>query len=67
MSTNTTAPTADLMTLPEAAAYLNMTEKALRWQRYTGNGPRAAKIGGRVMYRRREVDAWIDQQFAATA
>ena len=62
-----TAPTADLMTLPETGTYLNMTEKALRWLRYTEQGPRAAKIGGRVMYRRRDVDAWIEDQFAVSA
>lgn len=64
---STTARTADLMTLPETAAYLNMDVKALRWQRYSGKAPRAAKIGGRVMYRRRDVDAWIDQQFEMSA
>lgn len=63
----TTAQTADLMTLPEAAAYLNMTEKALRWQRYTEQGPRAAKIGGRVVFRRSDVDAWIEKAFEETA
>ena len=67
MSTNTTAPTADLMTLPEAAAYLNMTEKALRWQRYIGEAPRAAKIGNRVMFRRRDIDSWLDQKFEVSA
>ena len=62
-----TAPTADLMTLPETAAYLNMTEKALRWLRYTEQGPRAAKIGGRVVFRRSDVDAWIEKAFEETA
>lgn len=63
MTTQTPTPTADLLTLPEAAAYLNMTEKALRWQRYIGEAPRAAKIGGRVMFRRRDIDSWLDQKF----
>jgi predicted DNA-binding transcriptional regulator AlpA len=53
------------MTLPETAAYLNMSDKSLRWLRYTEQGPRGARIGGRVMYRRRDVDAWLDEQFAA--
>lgn len=57
----------DLMTLPQTAGYLNMSEKSLRWLRYTGEAPHAAKIGGRVMFRRSQVDAWIDQKFAATA
>lgn len=63
----TTTRTADLMTLPETATYLNMDVKALRWQRYNNRGPRGAKIAGRVMFRRREVDAWLDRQFEASA
>ena len=63
----TATQTADLLTLPEAAAYLNMTEKALRWQRYIGEAPRAAKIGGRVMFRRRDIDAFLDAKFEASA
>lgn len=59
----TATQTADLLTLPEAATYLNMTEKALRWQRYIGEAPRAAKIGGRVMFRRRDIDAFLDAKF----
>lgn len=62
MST-TTSRTADLMTLPETAAYLNMDVKALRWQRYNGTAPRAAKIAGKVMFRRRDVDQWLDAKF----
>ena len=63
----TTTRTADLMTLPETATYLNMTEKALRWLRFSEQAPKAAKIGGRVMWRRRDVDAWLDQQFEKSA
>ncbi|GAB4095605.1 hypothetical protein GCM10028787_10800 [Brachybacterium horti] len=66
MST-TTAPTADLLTLPETATYLHMSEKSLRWLRYTGAAPRAAKLGGRLMFRRSEVDAWINEQFEKSA
>ena len=67
MTTQAPTQTADLLTLPEAAAYLNMTEKALRWQRYIGEAPRAAKIGGRVMFRRRDIDSWLDQKFEVSA
>ena len=67
MTAQTPTPTAELLTLPEAAAYLNMTEKALRWQRYIGEAPRAAKIGGRVMFRRRDIDSWLDQKFEVSA
>lgn len=53
----------DLMTLPEVAQYLRKTEKQLRWMRHTRTGPKSALIGGRVMYRKRDVDAWLDEQF----
>ena len=62
-----TTPTADLMTLAETAAYLNMSEKSLRWMRHTGNAPRAGKIGARVVFRRSDVDAWIEKAFEETA
>lgn len=60
----TTPRTADLMTLAETATYLNMSEKSLRWMRHTGTAPRAGKIGSRVVFRRSDVDAWIEEQFA---
>ena len=35
--------------------------------RARGKGPRSAVIGGKVKYRRREVLAWIDEQFDTSA
>ncbi len=58
------SPTADLMTVPEVAKYLNRSPGAVYQMVYAGKGPRSAKLGGRVMFRRREVDAWIEAQFA---
>lgn len=55
----------DLRTLDEVAAYLRKTPSQMRWLRYAGTGPKSAKIGGRVMYRQRDVDAWLDAQFEA--
>lgn len=54
----------DLMTLEEVAELLRKSPAQLRWMRHSGTGPRSAKICGRVMYRRADVIAWVDAQFA---
>ena len=58
------SPNLDLRTLPEIAKYLRKSEAQLRWMRHNGSGPKSALVGGRIMYRQREVDAWLDEQFA---
>ncbi|MEW1807920.1 helix-turn-helix domain-containing protein [Pseudarthrobacter sp. NPDC080039] len=55
----------DLLTLEEVAELLRKSPAQIRWMRHNGCGPRAAKIGGRVMYRRADVVAWVEAQFAA--
>lgn len=57
----------DLMTLPEVAAMLRRSPAQLRWMRHNGTGPTSAKLAGRVMFRRRDVEAWIEKQFHAEA
>jgi predicted DNA-binding transcriptional regulator AlpA len=37
----------------------------VRYWRFQGTGPKGANVGGRVLYRESDVDAWINQQFAA--
>lgn len=54
----------DLRTLDEVAAYLRKSPSQLRWMRHNRTGPRSALIGGRVMYRQRDVDDWLETQFA---
>lgn len=54
-----------LMTMAEVAERLRRSENQLRWMRHNGTGPRSAKIAGRVMYRQSDVEAWIEDQFAA--
>ena len=58
-----TAPTSDLMMLPETAAYLRKSVKQLEWMVYTGTAPRSAKIGGRRMFRLADVNAYIMAAF----
>ncbi len=49
--------------LDEAAAYLGIAAATLyTWRsRRPGYGPRAVKVGGRVRYRLRDLDVWLDE------
>lgn len=58
-----TAPTMDLLTLKEVAEMTRTKESTLRYYRTNGTGPKGAVIGGRLMYRRRDVEAWINSAF----
>lgn len=55
----------DLMTTAEVAEYLKTPEATLRYWRHRGEGPRAVKLGRRVVYRRQDVDAWFEAQLNA--
>ena len=56
-----------LMTKAETAEALRKTTKQLDWLIYTGNAPKSALIGGRRMFRVADVEAWISEQFEASA
>ena len=68
--TNRTVKVADnphLMTGEETAADIGVNPKTLqRWAR-EGRGPRRVRIGNRVYYFKPEVQAWLENQFVATA
>ena len=52
----------DLMTTEEVSDYLRIPVPTLWQWRSRGLGPRAAKVGRHLRYRRRDVDAWLDRQ-----
>jgi predicted DNA-binding transcriptional regulator AlpA len=56
-----------LLTLTEAGGRLRKSPAAMRWMRHQNVGPQSAIIGGRVMFREEDIDAWIDAQFAEQA
>lgn len=56
-----------LMTKAETAEALRKTTKQLDWMLYTGTAPKSALIGGRRMFRVADVEAWISEQFEASA
>lgn len=58
-------PEDELLTIEEAAAYLRVPVNTLRAWRYEEKGPLSATFFRRVMYRRRDLDAWVNAQFSA--
>ena len=46
----------------QAAAYLGLSPKTLIKMRITGEGPRYAKVGRRVIYDMADLDAWVEER-----
>jgi DNA-binding transcriptional MerR regulator len=53
-----------LLTPAEVAARLRRPVATVRFWRTRGIGPKGANIGGRVLYRQSDVEAWLEEQFA---
>jgi hypothetical protein len=43
----------------EAATYLGLSPRTLEGWAVRGSGPRMLKLGSRVVYRRRDLEAWL--------
>ncbi len=46
---------------PEAARFLGLSGRTLEKHRTYGTGPRYSKLGGRVVYRIDDLQAWVDR------
>lgn len=57
--------TEPLLTIDEVSKITRVPVKSLREYRAIGTGPRSAKLGKRIVYRRADVEAWIEEAFAA--
>jgi hypothetical protein len=56
------------LTTAEAAKILHMSVRTLKRLRLVGAGPRFCKSGRRVVYRRHELDDWLDaRSYASTS
>ncbi|BDI23547.1 helix-turn-helix domain-containing protein [Herbiconiux sp. L3-i23] len=53
-----------LLTLDETAEILRKTPAQLRYLLASGQAPKHGKIGGRIMFRRSDVEAFIEAAFA---
>jgi len=49
-----------LLDAHELAEWLAVPVATLYQWRYTGNGPRALKVGRHLRYRRSDVEAWLE-------
>ncbi|HEY2297978.1 MAG TPA: helix-turn-helix domain-containing protein [Jatrophihabitans sp.] len=56
----------DLITITEASERLRTPAATLRYWRHVGVGPKSFKIGRRVVYRRDDLEAWIETQRGQT-
>lgn len=45
---------------PEAAQFLGISGRTLEKHRTYGTGPRYCKLGGRVVYRLEDLQAWVE-------
>lgn len=52
----------DLLTTKQVAEYLRVPVATLYQWRYQGRGPRAARVGRHLRYRKADVDRWLEQQ-----
>jgi excisionase family DNA binding protein len=51
-----------LMTVEQVADYLNVPVKTVYRWRLTGTGPRGARVGRYVRYRKADVEAWVERR-----
>lgn len=54
-----------LLTPAEVAERLRRPVATVRYWRATGIGPKSANVGGRVLYRASDVEAWLEEKFNA--
>jgi excisionase family DNA binding protein len=57
----------DLLTIAEAAELLRAPVATLRYWRHLGTGPRSFRLGRRVLYRRDDLRAWVEEQLGRSA
>lgn len=57
--------TGALLDIPATAEKLGVEVRIVRSWITTGVGPPSARIGKRRYFRREDIDAWLDEQFAA--
>jgi excisionase family DNA binding protein len=59
---HTAESASELLTIAEAAQLLRAPVATLRYWRHLGTGPRSFRLGRRVLYRRDDLNTFIDAQ-----
>ena len=54
-----------IISQPDLSEMLDRPLSTLRYWRHTGHGPKSFKLGGRVVYKLEDVEAWIESQYQA--
>lgn len=54
--------TLDVFNTREAAGYLSLSKPTLERFRISGNGPKFAKLGAAVRYRKADLDTWLESR-----
>jgi predicted DNA-binding transcriptional regulator AlpA len=59
----------EIMTRPEVAIKTRQAENTLRYWASVGKGPKCFKVAGgrRVLYRRSDVEQWLQEQYEAAS
>jgi predicted DNA-binding transcriptional regulator AlpA len=57
----------DILYTEEVAALSRKSVATIRWLRAVGRGPKSGKLGNRVVYRRSDVEQWINEAFGGAA
>ena len=57
----------ELLTIEQVSAEYGFPVPTLYGWRHRGIGPASVRLGARVRYRRIDIEAWIDERFAAEA
>ena len=52
----------ELLTITEAADLLRAPVATLRYWRHLGTGPRSFRLGRRVLYKRADLQLWLDER-----
>jgi predicted DNA-binding transcriptional regulator AlpA len=60
MPANPTGMPPRYLRTPEAARFVGLSIRTLEKHRTYGTGPRYSKLGGRVVYRIEDLQAWVD-------
>jgi predicted DNA-binding transcriptional regulator AlpA len=59
---------AEIWFTTQVAEYLKTPATTIRWWRHVGQGPKSFKLGTRkVAYLRRDVEAWLEEQYTSQA
>jgi len=54
-----------LLTIEDVADWIRTTPAAIHTQRYRGAGPRGVRVGKRILFRRADVEDWLDARAEA--